>query len=209
MSMHNRLDSLDELIAESPQDFVNIELSDDACTGFDEEEHAEKRIRFHVPRYMFLQADSTSSIIDEKAMFGFQVAENNSLTYCLSISDLITEQPLVKVTTDLFSMFPTYRVTQFGKEIAKCTMIGGNGMKMGFIYKRRDTLEQTTATGDFLGHHYYIHTPTGIVARVSMDKWARRGCLALELTPGEDILHVIAMTVIIERCVHNERMSLR
>lgn len=160
--------------------------------------------RFHIPSRLF--SSNNKQISDHRALVGFSVVENWSMLSCsIDVFDVLTDMKLFHISMDMFSIFPTYRITQFDQEIAKCTMVGDNVKKIVFLYKRRDKKEELHAMGDFLGNNYQIKRFEHVLAKASRESWARNKCFSLQILPNEDVLHVIAMVVIIERCVQNIR----
>jgi uncharacterized protein YxjI len=159
--------------------------------------------RFHIPNALF--SSNKKQIKDQNALLGFTIVENWSVSCSIDIFDILTDMQLFHIDMDLFSIFPTYRIIQHDKEIAKCTMIGENGHKIFFIYKRKDKKEEISILGNFLGHQYDMKRYEQLVAKVSPEKWAHAHCFGLQVMPGEDVLHAIAALIVVERCVQNMR----
>ena len=113
---------------------------------------------------------------------------------------------LARISEHLISLKPTYDISRDGKVIATVSKDFFTLFRCSFTVDvpGPDDLE---AQGSFTEHEYVFSRDGDEVARVSKAWFSLRDTYGVEVKDGEDALIILAATVVIDLCCHQEEES--
>ncbi len=160
-------------------------------------------MRYQMKQKLFSFGDDFK-IVDDN---GDHVATVDGKVFSLG-DKLVFEDPsgreLARIEERLISLKPTYEITRDGKPLATVSKDFFTLFRCSFTVDvpGPDDLE---AQGSFTDHEYTFTRRGKRVARVSKAWFSIRDTYGVEVEEGEDAILVLASTVVIDLCCHQEK----
>ena len=111
---------------------------------------------------------------------------------------------LARIEQTLIALKPTYEIIRGGKVAAVVSKDFFTLFRCSFTVDVPGP-DDLTAQGSFGEHEYAFHRGGKSVAAVSKSWFSLRDSYGVEVDEGEDVLLILASTVVIDLCCHDEK----